>query len=420
LRTLTKTIETDVCVVGAGLAGLAHAHAARRRGLSVIVLERDVRAVGGSVRHAGHLFFSALPVGGALDTAELARERWLELARRAGAFVDEAGTVIVARGGEELAVMEAAAAERDQRARMLTASQIAEMAPIPAGGVIGGFHGTRDLRVDPRSVTAALARLLARDPAARIEWSCPVNEVEPGLVHAGPLRIRSQAIVVCPGSGESAVPPALTAGEEEVALACVHMLRVATPTGRRYRPALATGLTLLRHPAFLAQPGAGELRARLELEHPELVVRDVCVLVTQLPGGDLVIGDARTSENAPVPFATERGYRLLLEQAQALLGSELEVRQRWLGTEAQLGASGPADDFWVAAPMPGVRVVQGVSPLAMAVCHIKASEVLSELLAESATFGNADVQNFVVTDRRRFTGVRAHPEAFAVRRTTQG
>src|SRR5262249_55238092 len=147
-----RTIETDVCVVGAGLIGLAHAHAARRRGLSVVVLERDVRAVGGSVRHAGHLFFSALPVGGALDTAELARERWLELARNAGAWFTGGGTVVVARHGDELAVMEAAAAERGDRARMLTTEQVAALAPIARSGVVGGFHGARDLRVDPRSV----------------------------------------------------------------------------------------------------------------------------------------------------------------------------------------------------------------------------------------------------------------------------
>lgn len=381
----------------------------------MIVLERDVRAVGGSVRHGGHLFFSALPVGGALDTAELARERWLELTRQAGAFVDEAGTVIVARNSDEVSVMEAAAAERDQRARMLTPSEVIGLAPIPGGGVVGGFHGARDLRVDPRSVTAALARLLARDESARIEWSTQVNEVEPGLVHAGPLRIRAQAIVVCPGSGQRALPAALRTREAERTLGRLQMLRVAAPTGRRFRPALATGLSLLRYPAFAAQPGAAQLHARLELEHPELVERGIQVLVTQLPGGDLVIGESRTLENVAVPFATERAYRLLLEQAQALLGCDLEVRQRWLGAETALRASGPADDFWVTAPLPGVRVVQSVSPLAMAVCHVKASEVLSELLLEGATFGNGGVQKIVVTDQRRSSGVRAHPEAFSLK-----
>jgi D-hydroxyproline dehydrogenase subunit beta len=421
LRSLTRTIETDVCVVGAGLIGLAHAHAARRRGLSVVVLERDGRAVGGSVRHAGHLFFSALPVGGTLDTAELARERWLELTRKAGAFVTEAGTLIVARHGDELAVMEAAAAEREHRAQMLTADQVTELAPVARNGVVGGFHGARDLRIDPRAVTAALARVLTRDPGARLEWGAHVHEVEPGVVHTDQLRVRAQAIVVCPGADDRALPPALSVGAEDRTLCRLQMLRLAAPTGRRYRPALATGLTLLRHPAFAVQSGAGELRARLELEKPELVERCAQLLVAQLPDGDLVVGETRTYGNVHVPFAAERGYRLLLAEAEALLGITPEVRQRWLGTEASLVEADPGVDFRVTAPLPGVRVVLSVSPLAMALCHVKASEVLSELLLEGAhspTSGseNASVPKILVADRRRsVTGVRAHPEAFRAR-----
>lgn len=409
-------------MVGAGLLGLAHAHAARRRGLSVVVLERDLRAVGGSVRHAGHLFFSAVPVGGALDTAELARERWLELAHRAGAFVTEAGTLIVARHRDELAVMEAAAAEREQRARMLTADEVAELALVADNGVIGGFHGARDLRVDPRSVTAALARLLMRDPRARIEWGAHVHEVEPGAVHAGQLRIRAQAIVVCSGADHRALPPELSMAGVERTLCRLQMLRLAAPTGRRYRPALATALTLMQHPAFASQPGAQELRTRLELEKPELVERRAQLLVTQLPDGDLVVGETRTYENVYVPFAAERGYHLLLTEVEELLGIRADVRQRWLDTQASLVPEEHRADFCVTAPMPTVRLIQSVSPLALALCHVKASEVLGELFLEgtarnAAGVENADVPEFVLADRRPpSTGVRAHPDAFRARR----
>ncbi|HEY3736031.1 MAG TPA: FAD-dependent oxidoreductase, partial [Jatrophihabitans sp.] len=47
--------SADLVVVGAGIVGLGHAAAALRRGLSVVVLERDSRAVGASVRNFGHV-----------------------------------------------------------------------------------------------------------------------------------------------------------------------------------------------------------------------------------------------------------------------------------------------------------------------------------------------------------------------------
>lgn len=43
----------DLAIVGGGIVGLAHAWAARREGLSVIVVDRDQRAVGASVRNFG-------------------------------------------------------------------------------------------------------------------------------------------------------------------------------------------------------------------------------------------------------------------------------------------------------------------------------------------------------------------------------
>src|SRR5262249_42608456 len=82
--TSARTIEADVCVVGAGIVGLAHALEARKRGLRVAVLERDARAVGASVRNFGHGIVCAMDDGEAFEFALAARERWLELGARAG------------------------------------------------------------------------------------------------------------------------------------------------------------------------------------------------------------------------------------------------------------------------------------------------------------------------------------------------
>src|ERR1700760_491228 len=100
-----SAIDSDVCVVGAGIVGLAHAFEARARGLSVTVLDRSAHASGASVRNFGHVVVSAMADGAVLDCALDARERWLSLGRRAGLEVLEAGTVIVGRAPDELAVM---------------------------------------------------------------------------------------------------------------------------------------------------------------------------------------------------------------------------------------------------------------------------------------------------------------------------
>src|SRR5581483_1831468 len=98
-----------------------------------------------------------------LECALRARERWLELGARAGLDVRAVGTLVVARAEDELAVLEGAAANPRRGARMLSAAQAGELAPIPTADVLGAMHGTLDLRVDPRLAVDGLARLLAED-----------------------------------------------------------------------------------------------------------------------------------------------------------------------------------------------------------------------------------------------------------------
>ncbi|MBV8219984.1 MAG: FAD-dependent oxidoreductase, partial [Solirubrobacterales bacterium] len=179
-----SVIDADVCIVGAGIVGLAHAFEARRHGFEVVVLERGERAVGASVRNFGHGFVAAMGDGEALECALHARERWLELGRQAGIEVHECGSVIVARHEDELEVMTSAAQDERRDARVITREEVGDLAPIPTDGVIGALHARKDIRVDPRRAVDGLGRLLEQDPGARVIWNAHVHAAEPGRVDA--------------------------------------------------------------------------------------------------------------------------------------------------------------------------------------------------------------------------------------------
>jgi len=373
----SSVIDADVCVVGAGIVGLAHAFEARRRGLEVVVLERSERAVGASVRNFGHGFLAAMGDGEGLDCALAARERWIELGRLAGIEVLECGSVIVARHADELDVMAGAARDERRGARVITRKELAELAPIPTDGVVGALHARRDIRVDPRRAVAGLASLLEQDPGARVIWNAHVHAAEPGRVDASGVAVRAPLVVVCPGPDFGTLPAELRPNRAGLTRCRLQMLRVAGPGGRRYAPALLTGLSLLRYPAFTAQRGFERVRARIEEERPELVAAGIHLIVAQLPGGDLILGDTHDYGDTVSPFRDERLDRLVLGEATALLGLErLEVRERWQGVYP----SAPGDPFLVTEPLPRVWVVEVVSGVGMTTALGLAARALDRML----------------------------------------
>jgi FAD dependent oxidoreductase TIGR03364 len=382
-----STIHADLCIVGAGIVGLAHAHEARARGLQVVVLERHARAVGASVRNFGHGFLAAMGDGEPLDCAIAARERWLELGVRAGLEVLQCGSVVVARHADELAVMDGVAQDERRGARMLTAREAGALAPIPTDRLLGALHATRDYRVDPRQAVSCLAQLLEGDEGARILWGAAVHAVQPGRVQSTRASVRAPLVVVCPGPDYRSLPPEVIPRRPGLTSCKLQMLRVAAPDRRRYRPVLLTGLSLLRYPGFTAMPGFGLVQARLEAERPELIAAGIHLIVAQLATGDLILGDTHEYGEPVSPFGREDLDRLVLAEACGLLGvPRLEVRERWHGVYPVA----PGNPFLVSHPLPGVRVVEVVAGFGMTTALGLAPRVLDELLGSSPELLSGD------------------------------
>jgi D-hydroxyproline dehydrogenase subunit beta len=155
-----------------------------------------------------------------------------------------------------------------------------------------------------------------------------VHSIEPGRVDGATATVTAPLVIVCPGPDYAMLPVELQPRREGLTRCVLQMLRVAAPNGRRYAPALLTGLSLLRYPGFTSQPGFERVRERLSSQHPGLVAAGIHLIVTQLPGGDLIIGDTHTYGDTVSPFRDERLDAMLLSEACRLLGvPSLEVRE---------------------------------------------------------------------------------------------
>ena len=366
----------DLAVVGAGIVGLAHALDAVERGLSVTVIDRDERAVGASVRNFGHACITA-QAGEALAFAEHGRGTWLRAGREAGFGVAECGTLVVARSPEELAAVEELAAERRTDVALLTPAGVRERVPIAEEGLLGGAFLARDLRVDQRNAAGALAAHLATLPGVTMRWSTSVLGVEPGVVHTVRGDVTARQIVVCAGHDLDRLLPDV-AEQARMRRCLLQMLQVRAP-GLRVAPAVLTGSSMLRYPALAATAGAAELRARWSRERPEMLDAVVNHMLTQLPDGDLVVGDTHDYGITPDPWSHEPLDDLLLDETRALLGrTDLTVVRRWQGVYASAGG-----EFLRSTVAPGVTAVAVTSGIGMTTAFGLAPAVLDDVLSST-------------------------------------
>lgn len=136
--------QYDLAVVGAGIVGLAHALAAARRGLRVVVIDRDAQANGASIRNFGLVVVSGQEPGISRSRAERTRAIWLDLAAEAELDVLHRGKLVVARRPEALAVLQAFAATPDgAECTLLSPADVIGRLPALRGAKIAGASTAR-------------------------------------------------------------------------------------------------------------------------------------------------------------------------------------------------------------------------------------------------------------------------------------
>jgi FAD dependent oxidoreductase TIGR03364 len=359
--------ECDVLVVGAGIVGLAHASAAVARGLSVVVLDRDSRAVGASVRNFGHCCITAQS-GELLDLALVARAKWLEHSAEAGFFATEAGALTLARSAAELAVLEELSRARERgQVRLLTRGETRDRLPETADdSIVGGALLREDLRVDPREAVGSIAAWLARQSGVRFLWNTSyqgTGDGGEGSARTSRGDIRATQTIVCVGHDLDYLFPEL-AEEHEVGRCGLQMARIAPPAGFVLGPAVLTGTSMLRYPAFAETDAAVELAREIAAIAPALIDIGANVMFTQRPDGTIIAGDSHRYATTMDPFQAEATTDILIAEIAKILGiGDVTVLERWQG----IYASSPQHPYLIARLAPDVIAVTITSGVGMTI-----------------------------------------------------
>jgi FAD dependent oxidoreductase TIGR03364 len=348
----------DLAVVGGGVIGLAHAAMAARAGKRVVVIERDTRANGASIRNFGFITITGQERGDSWTLARRTRDIWAEIAPAASIPIEHRGLYLTARSAEALAVIEAfLATEMGEGCRMLSAARFRdECCGLGSPELIGALHSPHELRVESRHAIPLLAAWLAArhgvtflTETAVYSVSLPRLETSRGVVEAG-------AVVVCPGDDFSTLYPDRIAAYG-LTRCRLSMLKLADP-GYRLPAALMSDLSLVRYRGYGALPESRALEARLRAEQPRHFANGVHLIVAQGGDGGLIVGDSHHYDPLPPPFAPASAEEDILDEfARALGHAPPPVLERWTGTYAVAGDR----TYLIDTPASDVRLVMVTS-----------------------------------------------------------
>lgn len=343
----------DVAVVGMGIVGLAHALAAARAGLKVVVIDREPAARGASIRNFGFVTVSGQARGEMWGLARRTRDVWAEVAPQAGIAVDQAGLTVLAHRPEAEAVMQAfMETEMGEGCEILTPGALASrmdcegLAPFRAA-----LRSDHELRVEPRLALPALATWLEQEQGVAFMPATAVTGCETGRLSTSRGEVRAEHIFICSGDDLSSLfPDVLT--RHEVQRCKLQMLRLAA-TGRRLATPIMADLSLARYEGYAALPEAEALMQRLRKECGERLDAGVHLIAVQSADGSLVVGDSHEYGASPDPFQRLEMDELILDALrESMPGYAAPVVERWIGFYAW----SPREPWFTEEVLPGVHM----------------------------------------------------------------
>lgn len=369
----------DIAIVGAGIVGLAHALAASRLGLSTIVIDRDQRAVGASIRNFGFVTVTGQQAGECWSRAMRSRDIWEEIAPQAGIPVLHEGLAVVARRAEAALVLEAFKnhPEMGKGCELLTPAQGRARFPWITGVAEAVLYSPHDRRVESRDAIPRLARFLERTHGVTVRRGVAGHGVEPGRLMTSEGTVAATKIVICPGDDLATLFP------DRLAHYGVHRSKLQMMRLKPHRPlplgcAVMTDLSLVRYLGYSDLPEAAPLLARLRQEQAPHLAGGVHLIAVQSADGTLVVGDTHVYGDTMDPFSDSALDDLVLDEFHAVFPDvDYTVTERWLGTYAS------AKDRLVLidAPMDRVRLVTVTSGTGASTAFAIGEEVIKELCA---------------------------------------
>lgn len=371
----------DVAIVGAGVIGLAHAYMAARKGLRVVIFDQDEFAVGASVRNFGLIW----PVGQEPDLglpyAMRSRRHWVEIAAKAGFWINQNGSLHVAHHQDEWDVMEEFMAKNRNElydVQLLNAaSTLQKSEVVRSKGLKGSLWSATECTVNPREAIRRIPLWLHEKYGVALKFGQRVKEISVPLISTSVETWKVQKVFVCNGADFQSLYP--KDFETQNLIKCsLQMMKASVGTEHDLiGPSLCGGLTLRHYSSFSNCVSLEKLSERYDQENPLFKKHGIHVLVSQHADGDITIGDSHRYNGTIEPFNDTFIDGLILKYLHTFTSfNNLNLKEHWQG----IYAKHPSEIFCRLSVDRNVSVINGFGGAGMTLSFGVAEESIDKIL----------------------------------------
>jgi FAD dependent oxidoreductase TIGR03364 len=371
--------STDIAIVGAGIAGLAHAYMALRRGYRVTLFEREQYAIGASVRNFGLVWPIGQQPGIGFETALRSRTHWLEVSNQAGFWLNQNGSLHLAYHEDEEAVInEFLSLYKDSefKCRWLSSKEVLEKSPIvKQQGLKGALWSATEGTVYSREAIRRIPAWLQEKFGLEILYGHVVTGIDATRVITPRGTWRAQHIIICSGSDFETLYPELY-DRQDVRKCKLQMLKALPLQPVTVGPTLCAGLTLRHYASFAKCPSLNALDKRYDSLSARYKEYGIHVLLAQNQYGELIIGDSHHYGKTLEPFDSEEVNEIIMDYLSTFTNlGDLRIIERWHGIYPKLNT----DIKLVLKPSPVVTIVNGLGGAGMTLSFGIAEDVINKL-----------------------------------------
>ena len=371
--------SADIAIVGAGIVGLAHAYMALKKGYKVVLFEREQFAVGASVRNFGLLWPIGQLPGVGLQRALRGKVHWEEVARQAGFWMKNNGSLHLAYHEDEWNVLQEFAAlykDSGYQCALQSPAQIKDMGSVAKqDGLLGGLLSETEGTVYAREAIRRIPHWLQEKYGLMLNFGHAVTEISLPKVKTARGDWRADAVFVCSGADFETLYPSIF-DQHPVTKCKLQMLKAVPEKPVRLGPTLCAGLTLRHYAAFGNCPSLKKVDERYNRLSADYEEYGVHVLLAQNESGELIIGDSHEYSRTVEPFDAEKVSEIIMGYLSTFADvGLLRIVERWHGIYPKV--TGNID--LVLSPERGVKIVTGLGGAGMTLSFGLAEELIESL-----------------------------------------